>query len=295
MFNKELKERFLSGYIDNTARMYRYALVKAEPMETQLNKDVYEFTSEERDMLLYSYSNRSRATVDVIKSSLSKYVAFCVVEGYVKDKINYFETIGGKDLDKYIDKSALESKYITIEQLLDMSNVCINLQDLLPFLLAFHGVLGAAANEIINLKTENLKDSNILLEDRTIEIDKRVYDLIEKAIEDEIYYVGNGESDARALSRVINKTEYVVRPAGETKFGTLIYSSLLQRVGRVKEYYDNPYLTLKNVWFSGMLHDLREFQNKDGELTKEHWEFVCKKFNYGDNVFQLKQKIGKFV
>jgi hypothetical protein len=296
MFNKELKERFLSGYIDNTARMYRYALTKAESMEIQLNKDIYDFTSEERDMLLYSYSNRSLDTVNVMKSSLSRYVAFCVAEGYVKDKINYFETIGGKDLDKYIDKSALESKYITIEQLLDMSNVCINLQDLLPFLLAFHGILGSAASEIINLKTDSLKDGNVILEDRLVKIDERVYDLIEKAIEDEIYYVGNGDTDARATSRVINQTEYVVRPAGETKFGTLIYSSLLQRVGRVKEYYGNPYLTLKNVWFSGMLHDLREFQNKDGELTKEHWASVCKKFGYGeDNVFQLKQKIGKFI
>jgi hypothetical protein len=123
-----------------------------------------------------------------------------------------------------------------------------------------------------------------------------VYDLIEKAIDDEIYYIGNGDTDARATSRVINKTEWVIRPAGENKFDRLIYSSLLQRVGRVKEYYSNPYLTLKNVWFSGMLHDLREFQNTDGELTKEHWELVCKKFGYGeDNVFQLKQKIWKFI
>jgi hypothetical protein len=296
MFNQTIKERFLNSYIDSTARMYRYVLEKAEQIETQLNKDICNFSTEERDMLLYSYSNRSRAAVDVVKSSLNKYVEWCIEEGLVSDRINYFATIGGNDLDKYIDKSALEHKYITYKQLLDMTNFCINLQDIVPLFLAFSGVLGETASEIIELEVSNLQDGKIILKDREVELDSRIYDLIEDAIQDKVYYIGNGETTAIAQSRVINPTPWVLRSAGETKLGKMIYSSVLQRVGRVKEYFGNPYLTLKNVWFSGMIHDLKAIKEVKGELGNEDWEKVAIKFGYNpEGIIQLRYKIGEFI
>lgn len=295
MFNSELKERFLADYIDNTARLYRYVLAKAESMEIQLNKDVSLFNAEERDMLLYSYSNRSRGTVDSIRTAISKYVAFCIEEGFVKDSINYFTAIGGCDLEKYIDKSAMGRKYISLDDIIDMTNYCINLQDLLPIYLAFSGVLGEAASEIIDLKVTDLKDGKIVLQNREIEIEPRIYAEIQKALEEETYYLNNGESASHTESRKINKTEWVVRPVGETKFEKLIYSSLLQRVKRVKQYYNNPYLTLKNMWFSGMISDLKKMNDLNGEVINEDWEKVIHKFGYSGEVSQLKYKLKDFI
>ena len=295
MFNSELKERFLADYIDNTARLYRYVLSKAESMESQLNKDVSLFNATERDMLLYSYSNRSRGTIDSIRTALSKYVAFCIDEGLVDDAINYFTAIGGSDLDRYVDKSAMENKYIGLDDIIDMTKYCINLQDLLPIYLAFSGVLGEAASEIINLKKYNLIDGKIKLENREIEIESQIYAEIKKALDEDTYYLNNGESSSFSDSRKINKTEWVVRPVGETKSGKLIYSSLLQRVKRVKQYYGNPYLTLKNMWFSGMIHDLSQAKDTSGEVTNEDWNEVIHKFNYSGETSQLKHKLKDFI
>ena len=295
MFNKELKSRFLDKHIDNTARLYRYVLAKAEKMEIQLNKDVCEFVAEERDMLLYSYANKSKATVESVRSTLSKYVEFCIEEGLVVDKINYFATIGSADLDKYVDKSAMARKYIDLEDVLDMTNHCINLQDLLPIYLAFSGVLGEAASEIIDLEVTNLVDGKIKLSDREIEIEPKIYTEIVNALDEDVYYLSNGESSSHSETRIINKTEYVVRPVGETKFEKIVYSSLLQRVKRVKQYYNNPYLTLKNVWFSGMIHDLKQVKQTNGQLTNEDWTLVVKKFNYSGEISQLKYKLKDFV
>lgn len=295
MYNDELKERFLSSKLDNTARLYRYVLNRAEGLEEQLNKDICKFNAEEREMLLYSYSNKSRCTVDSIRSALSTYVNFCIDEGFVNDKINYFSTIGGNDLDRYVDKTAMGRKYVTLEDVLNMSNICINLQDILPIYLAFSGVLGEAATEIINLKVADLNNGTIRLSNREILIHQNIYADITRALDEKTYYLGNGVSASLSETREINQTPWVVRPVGRSKFGEIVYSSLLQRVKRVKQYYNNPYLTLKNMWFSGMIHDLNLLKNKNGEITTEDWESVIYKFNYSGDIIQLKYKLKDFI
>jgi hypothetical protein len=52
------------------------------------------------------------------------------------------------------------------------------------------------------------------------------------------------------------------------------------RVGRIKDYFGNPYLNIRNIWFSGILHSLSQLKKEKGELIKEDYVNVHKIYGY---------------
>lgn len=279
MYNVELKERFLSEYIPNTAKNYRYILEKASDTEEFLDKDICNFNSSERDKLISSYSNRSRLAVDVVVSALRKYTDFCIASGLVPDRVNYFGTIGGTDLDDYIDQTAISNKYVTLEQLREMQDTCFNPQDAICPELPFLGIKGKEACEILNIKKTDIKEDRIILPDREIMISSKTYALIQDAIEQNIYFSGNGESDAISTERVMNDSEYLLKPSGKDKHD-MTYSAYINRIARIKRYFNNPYITINNLWVSGMIHRLKAIKEEKGELNKEDYQQINVEFGF---------------
>lgn len=294
MYNENLKERFLDEIegVEGTKRNYWYILNKAEKTESDLNKDVYDFTPEEADALLYSYSARSDGMMFIIISCMKQYIDWCKINNFTKDNFNYFSTLNNIDIiRKYVNMTAMQNQYITLEELIELEEQCINWQDIVVPELLFAGVKGERAIELLELKENQIvsdRDVNnleinprIVLSDREIPISHRTYEIIKSAMAETEYKRGNGDTEANAFAMIINPNDHVVKPAGKTKGGILSYSALNTRIERIKKYFNNPYLSVTNFWISGQIHLAKQIKAEKGKLKKEDYQYINHMFGIG--------------
>jgi hypothetical protein len=302
MFNTELKERFLkslNGYAEGTIKNYRYILAVASQKGEEIrNKDLYAFTFEECVDVLKSYNNKSLDMVMVNKSCLESYINYCIQEGYMPSRINYFSGLQRKDMINFVDQNAIKSKYITYKDLVELENQCVNAQDAVIFRLLFIGVRGEECSELLNLLVNNIHPTYIQLPNRKIEIDDQTYTLIQDAINQKEYLVGNGEPSEKikAPQKVINISPYVLRPSGSTKSGQLGYQTFRMRVNRMKNYFGNPYINIRNVWFSGMIHKCKQIKQEKGFLEHQDYKVVMEIYGYSEGyMFKVKEEVDKYI
>jgi len=302
MYNKEFKERFIeeSGIIDSTAKTYRYILGKAEPTETALNKDLFDFTPYECDQFINQFSRRSVQSVYVIITVCKTYVDFAIKNLMLADWTdNYFASISGiSSVESYVDKTSEQYQYIDVKTLRELQGMLINAQDVVLTELAHIGVNGRQASELLNLKVNDVvveyqdgffKKGYIQLENRKIEITEETYNIINEAIEQTDYIKGNGElgTYVKAESMPICKSDYVLRNAGKDR-GEVGYPSLQMKFNRLKKYMGNNYLNLSYFWQSGMLNMLRVVKEEKGYLEDKDFEKVHKVFGYTAPIQQTK-------
>jgi len=299
IYNNQMKEKFTTQYTKNTKDFYMYIFVKSFGTESQLKKDICEFNNNELDSLIKSYNNESVHSVYTIVSILRQYIDFCVIEGFLTTNVNYLNSIGGyKNMSKYLNVTATNQKYINEIDLNEIINLCLNAQDAVIFALLFEGVKGEACEEIVNLKISdcNLIDNKLILTKndgtiRNILVSDKTIDLISSAIDEREYIKSNGDIVGKRMQSKkfqILPTDYVLRISARKANGSIAPFNIIARLNRVKEFYGNPYLTVTNIWMSGMINTAINIVknncdviNKDtiATLTKE--DYVNINITYG--------------
>jgi hypothetical protein len=306
MFNKDFKERFLSEspIIESTKKTYRYVLQKAEEMELQIGKDLYEFNPSECDNLINSFPRRSIQSVRMIITVFKTYIDFAIFNGMVESWTdNYFTSISSIEaVEMFLDKSSLEFQYISREKLTELQKMIENPLDVALTELAFVGVNGRKADELLNLKKTDViaeyenkggytvfKNAYINLPDRKIEIEENTYNIIVDAIEQKEYVKSNGNTDAymKCTTMQLAESDYIIRNAGATR-DNVSYASLQMKFNRIKEYIGNSYLNLSYFWQSGMLHQLKKMKEESGELVDNDFKKVHERFGYATPITQTK-------
>lgn len=290
MYNGRIKELFLDSlngkYAKGTIKIYRNILNKSGEIEEIYNKDIANFNAEQCRQLLQSFSNRSREMFAVNRSCLETYESWAISNGHNETLINCFSNITIDNADEYIDHRAIAKKITTYDELLNFEKIVINPQDLLSLVCPFIGAYGKEAKEIINLKVEDLHEDYIQLDNRKLPVDSRIHAIIQDAIDQDEYYVGNGEPDdyVRAPMRVINKTQYILRFVGSTKFEQGSYNLVKGRIDRLKKYCGNN-ISITNLILSGKVHMAKEIMKEKGEITKEDWMSINERFGItGDKI-----------
>jgi hypothetical protein len=309
LYNEELKNRFLESYYKNAAtqKTYRYVLSKATATEEKKNKDLCNFNYEELDNLFYSFSTRSLQSIQQHVAIITRYIEFAIDEGYNPTKINIvdlFHTFSGVNLEKYVNKIALNKKYVDKDELEEIINLCFNAQDAVIFDLIPQGIKGEDCEELINLRGQdcNFETNELLLtknngEQRIITVSSRSMGLIQDALDQELYIKNNGEeTSARANNYKINKTEYVLRPASKDNTDKIKSFNIISRINRMKTIFGNPFITVTNLWVAGMIMMGKELKQEKGELTKEDYININKRFAYNpDYWYQTKVRIEKHL
>jgi integrase len=308
-----LKERFLSQYDENTRRMYKYVLGKSNDMEEQLDKDVCNFTFEEADLLLYGFNAKSWQSIATQKTIFARYVDFAISEGYVPTKINYFSDslIGNDTLEKYINKTAMEHKYITFDQLNEIEGFCENPQDEINFELLYFGVKGENGEELVNLEIKDVDKENNQLTltrndgtQRIIEVPERVIEKIHDAIEQKQYKKSNGVVDesVRTPEFEIIETKYILRVAGRERLGRVDPQIISSRLKKICAWYGDffEHLNPTNVWVSGQIYYAKQYMKKNGlkpeELKRQDYMTINRHFGYDEKYwFTTKNRILKYL
>jgi len=302
LYNEETKQRFLKTLHPNTQMSYIRVLLAAKRTEEQLGKDLYDFNLNEIEYVLYDLAPTTVTSSEVSGRIITSYITWAIEQGLRSNNINPLKLVSSDYFKKFVDPSIVT--FLSEKELIQIEEGCVNAQDAAIFRLLFEGVGGTTYSEIRNLKREDIDEDNRILklvdEDgktRELQVEQRTIDLVLKAAKEEIYYKKNGEVEdesgrIRQYTDLV-KNDYVFRPsitkvnsANMPIEGSVIY----RRVSLIKDFFDIPYLTPKNVAKSGMLKMAKDFVESEGELKRHHYIAIAERFKV-NNWYSLKKYI----
>jgi site-specific recombinase XerD len=295
MYNEEVKETFLQylideeGYTDETVHVFRFVFYKSYDVEDILQKDMYDFNMSELKQVLLNANKSTLNSVRAFASMMKKYIDWAIRTGLTNSNINQMDMFTTKDYEECIDKS--KKLFISEDELIDIEDKLVNYQDKVILRLLFEGANGHEVSELINLKKYDVdyeKKQLRLYDDkngeRFIVVSDRCLEFIERAIDEKKYYARNGDkTSAHGKSEYeYFETDHVIKNVltGRTK-GAADKNVVYRRMYMIKEIFDMPYLTIKNVWRSGMIKMAVDLYKEEGELTNKQLAKIAEQFGLG--------------
>jgi site-specific recombinase XerD len=295
--DRELKQEFLDKQKAGTRETYGYALKRADEMEQELGKKIYDFNFEERDeLILTKFKNKSKWVVQSTLSPLKRYIDFCISKNVVRHFENRFSMILTKDYDKYVNVQAQTNIFISKEENRELQKKLVNAQDkLILELIGVYGIrgrteVGNTHEELINLMTTDVDYQKHILtvvnndnkpKPRYVQVDEYTLDLIKEAIGQETYMCKNGVGTTRDM--IINNSIYVFRTPGRNKYDKVDQQLFTRRMQSFQKWLEKPYLTISSLWLSSLIIAAKKIKEENGEITREDYKKLNGIFNYGQN------------
>jgi integrase len=316
MFNEEFKKRFMTNYDESTQLSLSFIFKRSAELENMLGKDIYEMNREELDDLFMSFGCRSDASVATRISVVNKYIDFAIEEGFVPSKFNLVNNFSGEEYYKrYVSKVAENRKILNKEEFLNLIDYCVNAQDAALFVLIYNSGRGRqikehALEELKNLKWEDCSEENNTVtftkdngETRTVNVEPYVIEILKDANAQERYVKSNGEVNdwlqvRRNTELELYQTGYILKPTKQGVFGKMTTQNIGQRIKNIKTLYGNPYISITNIWVSGMIDYAKQIKRKKGieKLAKEDILEICRRFDIEEIYWvKTKQKIEKYL
>lgn len=291
------KEDFLQTLNPNTAKTVKGALLKVDKFEKLVGKSIYDFNlSEVNELIENEFSFKSVASIRSSVSYVKKYINYCIEHNLTT--LNPFEII--TDYSQYVDKSAMENKYLMYAEVKMIEEKLVNFNDRCMLELLFNGL---KPDELIRLKETDIdfEEKSIIATDKKDNVRKilgcsdRCFELLKLTISQKVYYLNNGTAQSRKDPNKILKnglgvrtlrfpeSVYIFKTAGSKKENTPMEQKGLQaRMRVIREWVNNPYLTVTNLYFSGILHEAYHLmqEQKVKELDRYTVAQLADKFNY---------------
>lgn len=291
------KEDFLNTLNPNTAKTVKGVLLKVDKFEKILNKSIYDFNlAEINEMIENEFSYKSVASVRTSVSYIKKYINYCIEHNLTT--LNPFEII--TDYSQYVNKSAMKNKYLTYQEIKEIEGKLVNYNDRCMLELLFNGL---KPDELVNLKETDIdfEENSIIATDKKGNIRKvfgcsdRCFELLKSTISQQSYYLNNGTAQSRKDPNKILKNGlgirtlpfpesiYIFKTAGGKKVNKPMEQKGLQaRVRVIREWVNNPYITVTNLYRSGILHEAYATMREKGVKELDRYEVaqIAGKFNY---------------
>ena len=266
MYNKELKERYLSVK-RNTTQDISYIEVKFQQTaeyEEKLGKDVSCFTGYEITDMYKMLNFKSFNTLSMFHSVLQQYTNWCIQQGVVADNQNHFLEFSRKQFDDIQNSIIKQKRLCTRKQVLSWCRELPNPCDAFLLLGMFEGICGKGYEELgkarfsdINIETRIIK----LCSGREIEISKELIAIAEESSETFEYtaLTANG----RKIKLVSDPNDLIVKEAPQATQSNN-YKTLRHRI---------YYRMLKSFSYVGVA----EWMNPNAVITSGKINYIRKK------------------
>lgn len=171
MYNDELKNTYITEKT-KTATVDKFYLPnlfkRCEPFETELNKDVCNFTTKEIENMYKTLDYKGFETIVVTNSALSLYTNWCLSQGVSKDSQNHFLEFDRPRLSMLINKAYKNARVVSRETISDWCRQLPNPSDAFVLMGLFEGISGKDYTEFTHLMIDDvdIERSTILLPGR---------------------------------------------------------------------------------------------------------------------------------
>lgn len=300
LYNFEYKRFYLgkSNYRMNTKETILKRFRKISEFEIKNEKDLYNFTFNEAEEVLYSLHCKTLRSLQNYTTMLGKYLGFSIAQGVSINDSNYYQNLATKENgEKYLLSEAQDEIIFEKEEIMLMAKKAVNVQDGVILALIFEGVSHKNEfEELINLTEDdiNFENNTIRLKNRTISISNETALLIKGALNlDTPYYSTKGDNVRKYK---ITQGKYVLRGVrNKLKVKANVIS---ERIIRLSEYYDYKYLNATSLTYSGQIYFAIDLMNNQNMTLDETLPLVLKRFGNADNPnsrFYLKSRIQKYL
>lgn len=309
MYNIDRKQRFIIENYDNerTQKGIQLTFNKIEILEGQYETDLSEFNRNQFIECFNVLDCTTTASLDKEWSKITNYTNWCAAEGYCPVNLA-ISSIYRKDLVKYINQHAHMNLYIKNRyEFYNYLKEVYNPQEQVIPVLLYEGIYGRpqqenSFEEIKSLRASDCNENTIIVRrnDGTArilnDIDSRSMDIIFQAINQQEYYKGNGQSNARVKTMSLQENGYVVKVAErEGNVEGISTMTIDARIRNFKKWTGLYWLNAKNIFFSGMMERLQVKELNGEALVKRDYEDVCKRFGWNARRWYiLKEKYLQF-
>jgi len=285
--SKETKKMFIDKfYYDvDTQKTIVNTFDKIAEVEESFKKDLYDFNEDQvKDMLRYM----NCPTVNALGRNFhyaKQYVKWVTKKGYCSPN-TAFMNIFRKDLQLYINKDAASNQHIkNRDELYELCDKLANPVDRALLVSFYEGLNGEEMKEVRYLEKQDVKFISNFIEVRysnnpriIANIDQRTMDILKEAIEEDIYYNNNGESEAKAPTRKLMDSPYVIRPIKmhNTVGDAISDHGIYVKFDKIKKWTEKYYINSTNIFYSGMFEKLEKIESEKGELGRLDYHEVLK-------------------
>lgn len=301
-YNEEQKNAFIKHYQgDSENNFVRNIFSLTQPNEEYMQKDVCEFTEKEILELLRSFNSSSVNSLRVKMSILRTYATWCEVKGLIRNNMNSFENLFGKDIEGCVNKYAKASKLITYEHLLKIINDLPNPVDQFVLLALFEGISGKSnTKEITSLKIKDLHEDYFDLPTRKIKVTPMLYNIAMEAATTDIYVSLKGKYQEKKLLSCdyVYKPKYNVADTSNLEEDNIL--RMQRRLLKIREILDQPEMTISSLYYSGMIHYMGIIAKEKGidildVLEEPEYEDIKEKYQITSPKFSVKANIKGYL
>ena len=263
LYNKSIKQLFLSQYQSSTQATYERIFIRSVEIEQQKNMDLFDFDKNLIEYFLFGLHPKTQQSSNTNGRIVSAYIYWAIANKLRKNNYNPLADVDGKWFDRMSDD---EAQFITKDDFNMIINECVNAQDALIFQLLWEGVQGNGNSELRNLTKKDINfDTNTLtLTDddgrkRFLVVSDQAMHFIRKALSEKQYIKKNGDfsllSDNITHETELITNEYVFRNS-KTRTSSLNTPvdkhTIMRRISTIRDYFAKtgfpiPNLNTKNI------------------------------------------------
>lgn len=284
-YNRELKEKFLEQYNEETARTYAYSLARSRFEEELFGKDLYNFNLEQISKILPKFKACNLNGVKKHALIIDLYMTWAAENGYRNSNISVLKGMDNEFYERFVMNKKM---FINEDELKEYEDTLVNYQDKLTLRLPYEGLTGYKMSLMRNLNIKCFTDKpNVIRSkddrkgEREIEVSDRCIEFIKKGIAEDIYFAKNGESEGYIKELPLTRNDYVIRiNAKKNKENSEIDThNLHRRLKAIKEGIDLPAITFKSLERSGMIAFAKDLFVERGKLGKEEFNIIGDRYN----------------
>lgn len=275
-------------------------------MELKKDKPLHEFNREDILQVIGELNPLSIQSAITQLSVIKKYIDFAIANGFLTTGINFATLIKTQDIERVVNMQAMDLKYITKEEVIDITDSLDNAVDAAFITLLFEGVKGEQLSEIVNLQKNDIDHENNMLEltdkDGNIRhkrVSTRTIGILQEASSQTEYLVRFDTSKRKLeFTKQLQNSNYVIRTTGTKYNAQTKYRTLLAKLRSIRSEIGNPYLTATSIWESGMINYAKEIMEQNGldNLTTKHYKEICRWAGKSEDMwFNTKRVILSFI
>ena len=272
MYNTDTKQRWLDMKNAETITSPNYYANKfsnTEPYENMYGKDLCNFTVSEIMDMYKSMNIYSPSTVYTTNKIYADYANWCIAEGLVNDSQNHFLEITREMTLECVNKSAMNYKIISSEQITEWCNAAINYADKFLLLGLFEGLKGNKFVDFTDTKISDLNGNEIHLPSgRVLECSDKLIMYAEESHNETVYTYYNSGRQAPLAT-----TEEIMKPVAIAKSFKSFnkWKRLFTRYDEISNYMGfRGIFSMNDIRISGMIDYINRNASKE-KITAEEY------------------------